>query len=185
MSEWFESLDGIFAQLWQGFERGVAERSAPARHPTFATVSVDHWPETRMVVLRAATRETGVLEVHTDITSGKVASLRAQPRAELHIWDDKKRLQTRARCTVSLTHGAAAAETWAKVPDPGRQSYGITPPPGHPIATALAYEKRPLLDSFAVLRCQIERIDAVYLGEAHRRAVFVRQDLWAGEWCAP
>ena len=81
MSEWFESLDGIFAQLWQGFERGVAERSAPARHPTFATVSLDQWPETRMVVLRAATRETGVLEVHTDITSGKVASLCAQPRA--------------------------------------------------------------------------------------------------------
>mgnify|MGYP001297562705 CR=1 FL=1 len=82
MSEWFESLDGIFAQLWTGLEQGVADRNAPARHPTIATVSVDGWPETRMVVLRAATRETGGLEVHTDITSAKVASLRAQPRAE-------------------------------------------------------------------------------------------------------
>lgn len=185
MSEWFESLDGIFAQLWTGLEQGVADRNAPARHPTIATVSVDGWPETRMVVLRSATRETGGLEVHTDITSAKVASLRAQPRAELHVWDSEKRLQTRARCTVTMTSGVAAAEIWKNVPDPGRQSYGITPPPGHPIATALAYEKRPLLDSFAVLTCQIDRIDAVYLGAAHRRAVFVRKDCWAGQWCAP
>ena len=107
MSEWFESLDGIFAQLWTGLEQGVADRNAPARHPTIATVSVDGWPETRMVVLRSATRETGGLEVHTDITSAKVASLRAQPRAELHVWDSEKRLQTRARCTVTMTSGVA------------------------------------------------------------------------------
>ena len=138
MSEWFESLDGIFAQLWTGLEQGVADRNAPARHPTIATGSVDGWPETRMVVLRAATRETGGLEVHTDITSAKVASLRAQPRAELHVWDSEKRLQTRARCTVTMTSGEAAAAIWKNVPDPGRQSYGITPPPGHPIGTALA-----------------------------------------------
>ena len=185
MSEWFERLDGIFAQLWQGLEYGVAQRDAPARHPTFATVSVDGWPETRMVVLRAAIRETGLLEVHTDITSAKVASLRVQPRAEVHVWDEERRLQTRTRCTVTVRSGAAAAEVWARVPDPGRQSYGITPPPGHPIATALAYEKSPQLDSFAVLSCRIERIDAVYLGAAHRRAVFIRKDDWAGEWCAP
>ena len=84
-----------------------------------------------------------------------------------------------------MTSGVAAAEIWKNVPDPGRQSYGITPPPVHPIATALAYEKRPLLDSFVVLTCQIDRIDAVYLGAAHRRAVFVRKDCWAGQWCAP
>jgi hypothetical protein len=42
-----------------------------------------------------------------------------------------------------------------------------------------------LLDNFAVLACRIDRIDAVYLGVAHRRAVFVRQDCWAGQWCAP
>lgn len=185
MSEWFERLDGIFAQLWQGLENGVAKRNAPARYPTFATVSVDGWPETRIVVLRAAIRETGLLEVHTDINSAKVVSLRAQPRAEIHVWDEEMRLQTRARCTVKVSSGAAAAEVWVGIPDPGRQSYGIMPPPGHPIATALAYEKCPQLESFAVLACRIERIDAVYLGTAHRRAFFIRQDHWVGQWCAP
>ena len=55
------------------------------------------------------------LEVHTDITSAKVASLRAQPRAELHVWDSEKRLQTRARCTVTMTCGVAAAEDLGKM----------------------------------------------------------------------
>ena len=185
MSDWFESLEGVLAQLWQGLEQGVADRSAPARHVTFATINGEGWPEARTVVLRAAIRDRAVLEVHTDIFSAKGASLSVRPCAELHVWDSETKLQTRARCTVAIAHGEAVAETWAKVPDLGRQSYGITPPPGHPIATALAYEKRPVLDSFAVLTCQIERLDAVYLGAQHRRAVFIRGDNWAGQWCAP
>ena len=185
MSEWFDTLEGLLAELWQGLARGVAQRDAPARHPTFATVSADGWPETRMVVLRAAKRDIARLEIHTDLYSAKVSSLTAQPRAELHIWDGAARLQTRMQCNVRITHGLDAAETWEKVPDPSRQSYGIAPSPGHPIAAALAYKKRPALDSFAVLHCQIEKIDVVYLGDKHRRAVFMRHDNWVGQWCAP
>ena len=101
MSDWFESLEGVLAQLWQRLEQGVADRSAPARHVTFATINGEGWPEARTVVLRAAIRDRAVLEVHTDIFSAKVASLSVRPCAELHVWDSETKLQTRARCTVA------------------------------------------------------------------------------------
>lgn len=70
-------------------------------------------------------------------------------------------------------------------PRASRQSYGTNPAPGLPIASALAYDKRPDAASFAVLRCAIAGMDILHLGTGHRRARFDRADGWAGHWLAP
>lgn len=183
MSEWFETLEGVHAHVWARLAAGVADRTAPAREVVLATTSPTGWPEARTVVLRGAA--AGVLEVHTDLHSAKVASLRADPRAALHVWDAGAALQIRIEARVSIHSGAEVADTWARVPDPSRQSYGVTPPPGQPIADALAYVKKPDAATFAVLRCAVEAIDAVHLGSQHRRARFERLGGWAGQWLAP
>jgi pyridoxamine 5'-phosphate oxidase len=77
------------------------------------------------------------------------------------------------------------APIWARVPDPSRQSYGVTPPPGTPIADALAYAKTPDPASFAVLRLTVQEADLLHLGDVHRRAKFTRTGAWAGQWIAP
>lgn len=182
---WATALDPLLAQVWTRLVRGVGDRRAAARHPTLATVSQTGWPEVRTVVLRAADPVAGTLDVHTDLQSAKVAALRANPRAALHVWDATAHLQTRAEVMVEILTGAAVAAIWARVPDPSRQSYGTRPAPGTPIADALAYAKPADAASFAVLRCAVQAFDVVHLGPHHRRARFERSDSWTGHWLAP
>ncbi|SEN95288.1 Pyridoxamine 5'-phosphate oxidase [Pseudorhodobacter antarcticus] len=182
---WAAELDTLRAQVWARLVRGVGDRHAPARHPTFATVTTDGWPDLRTVVLRGADPVAGMLEVHTDLRSAKVAALRAHPRAGVHVWDASAHLQSRLSVEVAVLTGPEVADIWARVPDPSRQSYGTTPAPGVPIAAALAYLKTPDAASFAVLRCRVVAIDAVHLGPDHRRARFEVGDGWAGQWLAP
>lgn len=182
---WAASLDGLLAQVWQRLSRGVADRRAPARHPTFATTSPQGWPEARTVVLRAFDCDAKAVDIHTDLQSAKVASLRKTPRAALHIWDAAAHLQIRLQTSVTILSGDQVAALWARVPDPSRQSYGTRPAPGQPIADALAYDKPADPHSFAVLRCEVQSMDIVHLGPQHRRAAFTRADHWQGQWLAP
>jgi hypothetical protein len=182
---WAAALETLHAEIWTRLVRGVRDRRAPARHPTFATVSPLGWPEARTVVLRGADPAAAVLEIHTDLRSAKVAALRANPRAALHVWEAAAQLQIRIEAKVSILTGEEVAAIWARVPDPSRQSYGTTPAPGLPIAGSLDYDKTPDQATFAVLRCQVEAVDAVHLGPRHRRARFERASGFAGQWLSP
>ena len=185
MSEWFETVEGILAKVWGTLGRGVADAKHPARRPTLATISPDGWPEARTVVLRSADRETGVVTLHTDLYSDKIKSLRAVPRAALHIWDAKQDLQIRLQTEVAIRSGAETRALWNKIPDHARQSYGVTPPPGTPIEAALDYLKEPDPETFAVLHCTVMVIDAVHLGADHRRVSYSRARHWQGQWLSP
>ncbi|MEL6685597.1 MAG: pyridoxamine 5'-phosphate oxidase family protein [Pseudomonadota bacterium] len=185
MSEWFETSEGILAKVWGTLGRGVADAKHPARRPTFATVSPGGWPEARTVVLRSADREAGVVTIHTDLFSDKIKSLQAEPRAALHVWDAKQDLQIRLQAEGSISSGAKTRALWDKIPDHARQSYGVTPPPGTLIETALDYVKTPDPDTFAVLTCTVMTIDAVHLGADHRRVSYSRARHWQGQWLSP
>ena len=185
MSDWFESTNGIWTKVWNTLDQGVCDASHPARLATFATVSPVGWPEARTVVLRAADREAGLVTVHTDLFSDKIKGLRRLPRAALHIWDAGQDLQIRLQSEVVIRSGVDTRPLWEQTPDHAQQSYGVTPPPGTPIDSALAYAKNPAPDSFAVLVCTITAIDAVHLGADHRRARFSRLGHWRGQWLSP
>jgi hypothetical protein len=186
MNDWYTTLDGLRDGVWQRLSRGVADASAPARHPTLATVGLQGGPEVRTVVLRAADRASGAVQVHTDTGSAKVAELRKTPLAALHVWDHTAHLQIRLRGTVDIGTGDQVAHLWSRVPDGSRASYGVTPAPGTPIPASDAYQRIPDAGRFAVLTMSIAQIDVVHLsGDYHRRAVFTRQDGWHGGWRAP
>lgn len=170
---------------WQRLTRGVADRRAAARHPVFATVSPKGHPEARTVVLRGASRSDGTVEVHTDGGSDKITSLRANPHAQLVVWDEKPKLQIRLSTTVTIHQGADVADKWRSVPDGSRMAYGATPKPGTPIPTADAYQKLASHDWFAVMVCRIDSIELMQLTDPHRRAVFSAQNDWFGEWRVP
>lgn len=170
---------------WQRLTRGVADRRAAARHPAFATVSPDGRPEARTVVLRGANRSDSTVEVHTDGGSDKIASLRANPHAQLMVWDEKARLQIRLSTRVTLRQGADVADRWQTVPEGSRMAYGASPNPGTPIPKAHAYAKLASRDWFTVLSCEIESLELMQLVDPHRRAVFRASDGWSGEWRVP
>lgn len=170
---------------WQRLSRGVADRRAAARHPVFATVSSNGAPEARTVVLRGANREAGVLEVHTDSGSDKVRSLQAHPVAQLHVWDEKAKLQIRATAEVDIETGKSVAHKWTRVPEGSRMAYGASPNPGTPIDHAHAYTKLASSDWFTVLTCRLVEIELMQLVDPHRRAVFTRNTDWIGQWRVP
>ena len=182
---WACDLAELHAEVWLRLTRGVHDRHAPARHPTLATVTPDGKPQARTVVLRAADKLAGTLDIHTDLRSAKVGDLRVTPFAALHVWDTSAHLQLRLEAHVTILTGPDVATIWEGVPLVSRLSYGSTPAPGQPIAQALDYTKVSDAGSFVVLRLQISTVDAVHLGANHRRARFDRHNEWAGTWLAP
>lgn len=178
-------LGALLDEAWRHLADGVADAHAPARYPTFATVSPQGRPEARTVALRAALRDEGVVEVHTDIETPKVRALRHAPYAQLHIWVPAAQLQLRLSAKVEVLTGPAVEAQWQNVPSASRVSYGTLPIPGTPIDHVHAYEKPASRDRFAVLRCALEGIDLVHLGPKHRRAAYRREDAWRGVWLAP
>ena len=182
---WAEQLDSLLAHAWQRLTRGVHDRHAPARHPTLATVSPEGWPQARTVVLRAARRSEGVLEIHTHAHSPKIADLSARPVAALHVWDPGSHLQIRIQADVEIAQGDDVASRWSVVPEKSRTAYSRGPVPGHPISEALAYETDPDPAAFAVLQLHVRSMDLLHLGPQHRRAQFSANDGWAGCWLVP
>ncbi len=182
---WAADLTELHMQVWTRLAGGVCDRRAPTRHPTLATVTPDDKPQARTVVLHAADKSIGTLDIHTDLHSSKVADLRTTPFAALHVWDAAARLQMRLGATATILTGPDVAALWAGGPAASRQSYGSHPAPGQPLAQALDYAKQPDPASFAVLRLTVHSIDALHLGADHRRARFDRDTCWVGTWLAP
>ncbi len=182
---WASDLAQLHAEVWLRLTRGVHDRHAPARHPTLATVSRDGLPQARTVVLRAADKAAGTLDIHTDLRSAKVRDLRGMAFAALHVWDASAHLQLRLEAEVAILTGKDVAAIWDRVPATSQGAYGSTPAPGEPIAQALDYTKAADPTCFAVLRLTISAVDALHLGPNHRRARFDRKTGWAGVWLAP
>lgn len=186
MTDPWDTPADVLDHVWQILSSGVADRAAPARFPTLLTIGADGGPEGRTVALRAADRSKARLEMHTDLRSGKIAELSANPRAGLHIWAPEMQTQLRLRGAIGIRSGPMAEAAWHRVPDPSREAYGHVPPPGTPIARPQDWVVAPALDNFAVLEFDVASIDAVSLSvKGHRRLVFARDSRWAGTWLSP
>jgi pyridoxine/pyridoxamine 5'-phosphate oxidase len=183
---WETTLEDTLAEVWRRLARGVADRRAPARHPTIATVDASGAPTLRTVVLRAADRAAATLEIHTDSASAKAAHLARDPRAALHVWEPRARLQLRLAARAEALAGAEAEARWAKIPEGARLAYGGAPAPGAPLDRPEAHDPAPDHARFLPLRLHVEEIETLHLGEdRHRRARFRAADGWAGRWIAP
>ncbi|MBE0463864.1 MAG: pyridoxamine 5'-phosphate oxidase family protein [Halomonadaceae bacterium] len=182
---WVEELPRLYAHLWACLTQGVNAHHAAARHPTLATVSANGMPQARTVVLREADKQAATLATYTDIHSDKIAALRANPVAALHVWDAEQMLQCRIEANVTILNGDEVSERWQRIPEHARTAYSRGPAPGEPIADSLDYTKTPAESAFAVLWLDIQAIEALHLGHHHRRAVFKRADNWAGQWLVP
>lgn len=185
MSDWFDNLEGLYQELWDTLIQGVVNPNHSARNATFATVSPNNWPEARTVIMRAADTEASTIEIYTDVYSDKIRSLEATPRAAILVWDAEKSLQVRLTVEVGLDFGPAVRRIYDNLREESKTNYGITPAPGRPIKNGLDYKKVADPESFAILHCSILTIDALHLGEKHRRAIYSNSDGWAGQWLAP
>ncbi len=181
---WAGALDTLLQQVWQRLMRGAHDRHAPSRHPTLATVSPDGMPNVRTVVLRGVDKTAGRLEIHTNWRSAKITDIQARPVAALHVWDSGQKLQIRLQTDVDVITGQQAAVAWSKVPEGSRTAYSVQAP-GTPITHALAYDRLPDPEAFTILSLRIRSMDILHLGSDHRRAVYLRDNHWSGQWVSP
>ena len=181
----FNNLAQFLDHGWSCINRSVADTKSPGRYPTLATVSEDLLPETRTVVLRKANRSTSILEIHTDTRTEKVNALRQNSNGSLHMWLPKRRLQIRISVFVRIQTGSIIKKRWEEVPQKSRVSYGTIPPSGSVIKGPLAYDQTPSMEHFAVLECNVGKIELLHLGKNHTRAVYQAISDWTGTWLAP
>ncbi|MEL7301571.1 MAG: pyridoxamine 5'-phosphate oxidase family protein [Pseudomonadota bacterium] len=182
--DWHETLPGVLNRAWELLIRGAHDAKHPARTPTLATMSAEHGPQARTLVMRQVDRQAGTVTLFTDAATPKVTELKEDPRAQLHIWDKRSQIQLRLSVEVSMAPGAH--ETWQQMPEGAREVYGVEPAPGTPIAGPEAFDRTPNEEKFLELTLRLTRLELVTLGlPIHRRAAFRPDDGWAGEWLAP
>ena len=181
----FLDLDEFLDHAWSLLKRGVADPKSVAKNPTFSTISKEGFPTMRTVVLRRVDRITNCLEIHTDVQTNKVYSLKKNNYAGLHFWAPKAKFQIRASVIVEILTGLKVEDQWIKVPKQSRVSYGSIPPPGLEINGPFDYQKFPDQNNFAVLRCHIRELDLLYLGALHQRALYKIGDPLISTWVAP
>ena len=177
-------LAGFWRMAWEALAAGVADGGHPMRIVSLATLGPEG-PEVRSMGLRLADAERAVVEVHTDLATPKVAQIAADPRVALLAWHPGRQVQVRLSGRASVRAGTEVEPLWQAIPPEGRVNYGTRPDPGLPIPEALAYEKPPVRERFAVLSLRVEAVDIVDLEGRHRRARYVRADGFAGTWVAP
>ena len=181
----FSDLSEFLDQAWSLLTRGVVDAKFASRNPTFSTISEEGFPTMRTVVLRRADRVSNCLEIHTDLKTNKVFSLKKSNFAGLHFWIPKAKFQIRASVVVDILTGSKVEDQWNKIPIQSRVSYGSKPSPGIEINGPFDYQKLPEQDNFAVLRCDIRALDLLYLGALHQRALYKTGDTAISTWVAP
>lgn len=180
------SLEATLDEVWHRLSRGVKDRRSAMRHPTLATVDGQGCAAMRTVVLRAASRNDARLTFHTDWQSAKIAEIEQQPNVSLHVWDESCKLQLRISAVARIITGDDAETAWHKVPEGSRAAYGAVPAPGTSIHAADAFAIEPSADRFAVIECELKRIETLCLTPVqHYRAVFDKADGWSGQWLVP
>ncbi len=186
-----QSLDEIRADAFRCWSCGVADRGSAFRSPALATVGPDGRPQVRTVVLRGLDQAARLLTVHSDIRAAKIAALRANPDAALHVWDDEAQVQIRVDGTAAISANDDLARTeWARLHEGSRAAYRSKTVPATVVDDPAAI---PQVDDpaafaqFAVLRIRFDRMEWLHLAhEGQRRARFVwRDDALEQHWLAP
>ena len=181
----FSDLSEFLDRAWSLLTRGVGDAKFASRNPTFSTISEEGFPTMRTVVLRRADRMSNCLEIHTDLKTNKVLSLKKSNFAGLHFWIPKAKFQIRASVIVDIQTGPKVEAEWNRIPMQSRVSYGSVPRPGTEINGPFDYKKVPRQDCFAILKCNIKELDLLYLGDIHQRAIYKMGDPWVSVWVAP
>ncbi|WP_237213153.1 pyridoxamine 5'-phosphate oxidase family protein [Falsiroseomonas oryziterrae] len=170
------TLEEVLGNAFGLLARGVADRRSAFHTPTLATVGADGAPEARTLVLRGFDPATRLIRLHSDARSGKVASLAREPRAQLHLYDAKAKLQLRlsGRTAVHASDEVADA-AWRGSRDFSRMCYAVEPAPGTPIEVppAAPRDAEGGRANFVAILLRFETLEALELAaEGHRRARF-------------
>lgn len=177
-----------------GRDEALREVTAGLRDALAADPPRSHWVQLATVDGTGAARvrtvllhdvsDDGVLTFATDAASGKVAHLRARPRAEVCVLSRERLSQWRLLARFVEGDAAARRTIWRQLP-PHERGYYDSPPPGIERAqfpeSAFHEEARSdePAERFVVLLGTVERVDRLDVATTpHRRFFFERGAPW-------
>lgn len=174
-------LAATFDQLWD-----LLGQRGPKRIGVLASLDKVGAPQARSVALCESDRTPGLISVRADYLSSKIEGLKADPRVSYHLWMPDEFVQLRLSGTAQIITGPKVRELWNKIPLPHREAYGHLPAPGRPVSASDDWIIAPSPERFTVLEIKLSHIDVVSLDpKGHRRAEFLRDNGWQGQWLSP
>ncbi len=201
--DFYNDLDLSFTKAWDMIEPGASKRSSPAHTPVVGTVDDHGDPQLRVMVLRAADRNTRRLRFHTDIRSSKIQEIEKHSSASVLMYDPDMKLQLRlSGCLSVATEGDDVDDAWQTSTTFARRCYMAENAPGSLSVEATSglplwiEGKQPdegqLGDAranFALLWFEARSLELLYLANVgHRRAKWDWDDaaaIWSGRWLVP
>lgn len=190
-----------FDSAWALLSEGARSRRSPMHTPVLATIDRAGLPSQRVLVLRAADRETATLRFHSDARSPKVTEIGDGAAVHVLAYHPEAKVQLRLSGTARVeTAGAAVDAAWEAATLFARRCYLAEAAPGSPLASPGSglpvwvegrepgdAEVRPARANFALLLVELTRIDWLHLANGgHRRVVFDRSGgKWRGQWVVP
>lgn len=193
------SLDEVLADAAWRLAEAARGRKNAMHTPVVGTADGD----LRMMVLREASADLGILRFHTDLRSPKAVLIGGGAPVSVLAYDPEARVQLRLRGTGRIEHaGPVADAAWARTSATSRRCYlagtgpgGALEAAGSAIPEALAHrspaieETLPGRSNFAVLLVEVRSLDWLRLDhEGGTRAKFTRANVgapWQGGWVAP
>jgi hypothetical protein len=195
-------LHEILRSSWNELGRGAVDRRHGFHVPTIATLGLDGTPQARAVVLRRVLPESCEILCHTDVRSGKVAEIRADPRVAWHFYDEPRKMQLRIAAFAEVVpDGPRADDAWTRSAVTSRRCYLAPRAPGEacdapsPNLPEGVRDRRPTEEetlpgraNFALVLTRATSIDWLHLAsEGHQRARFALDaaGAWRGSWTEP
>lgn len=191
----YDDLDASLAHALKMLARGAKDRRVASHTFTVATIGLDGTPQPRIVVNRGYDPESRSLRFHTDARSPKLDEIRADPRAAVHVYDAKAKIQLRIQALATIHSDDELRQgAWDATRDFSRICYRVVSAPGDTLEdpTALGFTEGHSADegaeNFVAVTLAIQSLEWLYLAaQGHRRARFVWDDQGktAQTWLVP
>jgi pyridoxamine 5'-phosphate oxidase len=192
---YYDDLDATREHALSLLKRGVKDRRSGMHTFTVATIGPQGAPSLRTVVNRGFDLETRTLRFHTDARSPKLAELRADSRAAVHVYDPRAKVQLRMETLATIHADDALRQTaWAATRDFSRECYRVVPAPGDrldkpdDVVFQQSSSGEEGAENFLAVSLAIQTLEWLYLAhQGHRRARFVWDDAGAlsQTWLVP
>jgi general stress protein 26 len=203
--------DRVAELVWIRLAKAAADPADEMRLTAVATVSPDHRPCNRLLLLRGVDRVQGLLWFHTDRRSPKMHHLRTSPLVSILTYDRDLQAQIRLDGRVSVhQHDDLATRHWEQTSMAVRYAYASATGPGAALPADMPLlddtgpdpqPRRPTADprtmtmrlqhrhgnlsaglqNFAVLQVHVHVIDWLQICESGQRRAMLRSD---GNWLA-
>ena len=155
--------------MWGQLQQAIDHPGSPMRVFALGTVSVNHEPDQRSVVLREIDKDLWLVRIYTDMRSPKVLHLRNNPQVSLLFWDAHQKVQLRAKGLASIIEDPVILKTrWEFVNQgPTANDYKSKLAPGSVSDECLEYVDQHW---FAVIEIKITSYDCLKLSRnGHQR----------------